>query len=136
MTREERELLITDLSCRLPYGLKIHINGEVQFLDSVMYDDGYYVNFVGDNKEGYALVYNDIQPYLYPMSSMTEEQKNEYYDIVNYISSDDTDNWQEGEFIYVDRMTNLLHFYHRNHIDYRGLIPMGLARDATGLKVY
>lgn len=27
-------------------------------------------------------------------------------------------------------------FYHKHHIDYRGLIPMGLAIDATGLNIY
>ena len=25
---------------------------------------------------------------------------------------------------------------HKNHFDYRGLIPMGLANDATGLNIY
>ena len=33
-------------------------------------------------------------------------------------------------------MTQLLHFFHKNHLDSRGLIPMGLAIDATGLKIY
>lgn len=27
-------------------------------------------------------------------------------------------------------------FYNKHHIDYRGLIPMGLAIDATGLSIY
>ena len=67
---------------------------------------------------------------------MTEDQKNEYYGIVNYISSVDTENWKEGEFIYVDQFSSLVHFYHRNHLDYLGLIPMGLAIDATGLNIY
>ena len=29
-----------------------------------------------------------------------------------------------------------IEFYHEHHFDYRGLIPMGLANDATGLNVY
>ena len=56
--------------------------------------------------------------------------------IVNCISPDDTDNWKEGEFIYVEQFTQLMHFYHKNHLDYRGLITMGLATDATGLNIY
>jgi hypothetical protein len=27
-------------------------------------------------------------------------------------------------------------FFNKNHIDYRGLIPMGLAIDATGKNIY
>ena len=70
------------------------------------------------------------------MSSMTEEQKEEYHYIVNYLSPDDTDNWREDEFIYVNQMTALLHFYLNNHLDYRGLIEKGLAFDATDKNIY
>jgi hypothetical protein len=27
-------------------------------------------------------------------------------------------------------------FFHKNHLDYRGLIPMGLANDASGKNIY
>ena len=72
------------------------------------------------------------------MSSMTDEQKEEYHHIVNYISPDDTETWMEGEFIYVDttQFLRLINLYHRNHLDYRGLINGGLALDATGLGIY
>ena len=93
------------------------------------------------DKDGYinhrrVYTVDDIKPYLFPLSSMTEEQIQEYTYIVNYISSDDTENWVEGEFIYVEQFTQLMHFYHINHLDYMGLIPMGLAIDATGLNIY
>jgi hypothetical protein len=29
-----------------------------------------------------------------------------------------------------------IEFYHRHHIDYQGLIQLGLAIDATGLDIY
>ena len=64
-----------------------------------------------------------IKPYLFPMSSMTEEQKEEFnslmvkdsYDILYYTP-------KAFDFLY------------ENHIDFRDLIPMDLAIDATGLK--
>jgi hypothetical protein len=90
-------------------------------------------DFLGDGD------YFDIEgfkPILFPLSSMTEEQKQEYTYIVNYISFDDTDNWKEGEFIYVKQIAQLMHFYHKNHLDYMDLIPMGLAIDATGKNIY
>ena len=144
MIQEEKDLLLKDLCARVPYGVKViskipinqneskEIVGQVT---SVHYNVG--IVQVG----GFDVIvdynpYFEIKPYLFPLSSMTEEQKQEYTYIVNYISSDDTENWKEGEFIYVEQFTQLMHFYHTNHLDYMGLIPMGLANDATGLNIY
>ena len=140
MTQEDKELLLKDICARLPYGVKCEIirwslDGEMVFLrrntsalkltmdnfNHIMSDDCY-----------------EVKPYLFPMSSMTDEQKEEYHHIVNYISPDDTETWMEGEFIYVDttQFLRLINLYHRNHLDYRGLINGGLALDATGLGIY
>ena len=121
---EEKNLVFKDLCGRIPYHVRVQLN-----------DNAYPDPFGAHNLEhfwGYTIV----KPYLFPLSSMTEEQKQEYTYIVNYISSDDTENWKEGEFIYVEQFTQLMHFYHINHLDYMGLIPMELAIDATGLNIY
>ena len=142
MTQEDKELLLKDLCARLPYGVKccIYNFGE----DTIRIKEDILWSVQGDNiltlksciEKGEAYMYHQIKPYLFPMSSMTEEQKQEYTYIVNYISPDDTDNWKEGEFIYVEQFTQLMHFYHINHLDYMGLIEKGLAIDATGLNIY
>ena len=139
MTQDDKELLMKDLCGRLPYGVKIQDTyykslepAPIWLLDL----DAQSVRLFAD--EGYQSI-EYIKPYLFPLSSMTEEQKTEYYDIVNYISPDDTENWAEGEFIYVDRenyFAALLHFYNKHHLDYRGLIPKGLALNATEFNVY
>ena len=140
MTHEEKDLLLKDLSARLPYKVK----GLVTFcgnrfmtahhIEDRTIDGNLYDRFAEFQDSWYDNV--TIKPYLFPLSSMTEEQLQEYTYIVNYISPDDTDNWKEGEFIYVEQFSQLLHFYHINHLDYIGLIPMGLAFDATGLNIY
>ena len=130
MTQTEYyDLLMKDLCGRLHYGTMISINGDNQYLDSIIYDDGYYVNFVGDNKEGYSLYYNDIKPYLFPLSSMTEEQRKEY----NNLQSIGVD--ECGDIIYFDTFESV-DWCNKNHFDYRGLIPIGAAIDATGLNIY
>lgn len=134
MTRENKELLLKDLCSRLLYFTKVQIKNKIVVLNSICDDDGYHFNFICDNKEGVNI--EQIKPYLFPLSSMTEEQKEEYTFIVDYISSDDSDTLAEGEFIYVDLITELMHFYNKYHLDYRGLIPKGLALDATGLNIY
>lgn len=134
MTQEDKNILLQDLCNRLPYGVKCQIPDKYGGYTSVIENidiTGYIVD-----SEGNLTEIELVRPYLFPLSSMTEEQKQEYTYIVNYISSDDTENWKEGEFIYVEQFTQLMHFYHTNHLDYRGLIPMGLANDATGLNIY
>lgn len=140
MTQEEKELLLKELCARLPYGVKYlgyswkyDIRQKLGYIDTLKYIDK--DGNIGTNRKRKITV-EDIKPYLYPLSSMTEEQKEEYTFIVDYISSDDSDNLAEGEFIYVDLITELMHFYHKHHLDYRGLIPKGLALDATGLNIY
>ena len=148
MTQEDKELLLKDICARLPYGVKAYVKNWSK-LDGKYYEDIYDVKSVFpslnevhvQSKTGSVDVilgyYDyDIKPYLFPLSSMTEEQKQEYAYIVNYISSDDTENWKEGEFIYVEQFTQLMHFYHINHLDYMCLIPMGPAIDATGKNIY
>ena len=148
MRKEEKEILIKDLCARLPYALYVeHIPTGVM---GSLHEMRVYPCYKGDDIDDYICLIDffedekyidikDIKPFLFPLSSMTEEQKEEYQGIVNYISVDDTDNWAEGEFIYVDRCNNfesLLHFYNKHHLDYRGLIPLGLAKDATGKNIY
>lgn len=137
LTQEDKLLLLTDLCGRMPFGVvctDTYLN-ETGTLSAIglNYDMGVLDK---DDGEDVSVYIPNCKPYLFPLESMTEEQKNEYHYIVNYISSDDTENWKEGEFVYVDQLSQLMHFYHINHLDYMGLIPKGLANDATGLNIY
>lgn len=119
MTKEDKVLLLKDLCCKLPYGVKCDINGKVEILNSICDDDGYYFNFIGENKEGYTL--EEVKPYLFPLSSMTKEQQ---IDLTKFVA-----NGIMKENIIYD-------WYNKNHFDYRGLIEKGLAIDATNLNIY
>ena len=141
MTQEEKELLLKDLCARQMYNVKCKVFRDANpytlsgVLHNEPYSQLYFEELDWKEFDGFVSV-KECKPYLFPLSSMTEEQKQEYTYIVNYISSDDTENWKEGEFIYVEQFNQLMHFYHINHLDYMGLIPMGLANDATGLNIY
>ena len=76
--------------------------------------------FCDDN--GWEYKVDEIKPYLFPLSSMTEEHQREESNIC------------AGHIIGYE--SNLIDFYNKYHYDYRGLIPMGLAIDATGLNIY
>lgn len=118
MTQEQKDLLLKDLCARLPYFTKVQIKNEIVVLDSICDDDGYHFNFIGDDREGVNI--EEIKPYLFPISSMTEEQKEDMIKSSCGIGSD----------------KNVFDWWNKNHFDYRGLIPMGLANDATGKNIY
>ena len=141
MTQEDKELLLIDLCARLPYGVKISIpdlwtqKREIEILDEIFKgDDGLY----RVNSKGQCIEY--IRPYLFPLSSMTEEQKEEYgkcYDIdLANCAKNLCDRLNGKDTINGYPMYNHIDWCNKNHFDYRGLIPMGLAIDATGLNIY
>jgi hypothetical protein len=129
MTQEEKDLLLKDLCARLPYGVKFMI--DKTYLTEDMITSGYdkTQELYGITREGnvellnmdYHMPIESIKPYLFPLSSMTEEQKKVYYD--KYCLSD---------YYALEKFD----WFNKNHLDYRGLIPKGIANDATGLDIY
>ena len=136
MTQEEKDLLLKDLSCRLPYGVKAYVkhwsNLEWKYYENVYTVKSTFpsLNEVHVQSEtgsvDVILGYPDyvIKPYLFPLENMTEEQKLELTTIKPYVSLN-----KNKEYLLFD-------WLNANHFDYRGLIPMGLAIDATGLNIY
>ena len=137
MTQEQKDLLLKDLCARLPYFTKVQIKNEIVGLDSICDDDGYHFNFIGDDREGVNI--KNIKPYLFPLSSMTDEQKN---DLIKNLKSNISVKNEEISFwnLYtanrMDQWKWVFEWCDKNHFDYRGLIPMGLANDATGKNIY
>lgn len=132
MTKEEKELLFKDLSARLPYGVLCDFAyniGHPQKLLSISLNEKYQIRLDSDeyvfgSGKSYGpsvMMIQDCKPYLRPMTSMTEEEEQEYYDLTH---QDEDDIWGKCLF---DKMTD---FCNQRHLDYRGLIPMGLALEA------
>jgi hypothetical protein len=123
MTQEDKELLLKDLCARLPYGVKVEYKNEIFDVEHVcpMYEE---VKL--DTYETWTVGVSDIKPYLFPLSSMTEEQLPYYITTLKY--SEETRGMVETP--------NSFDWLNKNHFDYRGLIEKGLAIDATGLNIY
>lgn len=135
MTQEEKELLFKDLCARLPYHTRV----------KVWLKDGTTEEGALDLEHNYGDVLRDafyynkivkIKPYLFPLSSMTEEQHNEFFSYYHNIEMAEvkaSGDYLKAAYIGDDAKYSWLN---KNHFDYRGLIPMGLAIDATGLNIY
>lgn len=121
MTQKDKELLIRGISCRIPYGIIVNVGGLFDAkLTSVNWHDEVSVE---DSVGLYHI--SEVKPYLFPLSSMTKEQKQEY----QYI----TERWMYDSSYSIGDSIDWLNAH---HFDYRGLIKKGLAIDATELNIY
>jgi hypothetical protein len=119
MTQEEKQLLLQDLCARLPYGVQCSCTwshevpngtiGCIQELSTFLIDE---IEII-DNPE-YDCQICDVKPYLRPMSSMTEEERKEFFEKWGL------DGWNINTFDWLNS----------HHFDYRGLIEKGLALEA------
>ena len=113
-----KELLLKDLSARLPYGVIVNIEYSKEHGSSYRLR----VCSEGDLKLNTDLLGLFIQeeiylkPYLRSMSSMTEEEKEEYQAFFNY----------DG----VEYPEEYIDWLNAHHFDYRGLIEKELAIEA------
>lgn len=127
MTQEQKDLLLKDLCGRLPYKVKAQIPNEYGGYTSAIYsidNDGYVVDF-----EGIHIEIEFIKPYLFPLSSMSDEQKVIYGDLCYAIIHSLAWDMQAA-------LNELVDWLNENHFDYNNLIPMGLANDCTNLNIY
>ena len=135
MTQENKELLLKDLCARLNTNLVCSIyrtdDYGVGYRDEILSGyckgDIWYEFYFGDDCGIGIDDVSKIKPYLFPLSSMTEEQKKEYAHIL-VMSSNLACSQLIGE--------TTQDWFNKNHFDYRGLIPKGLAEDATDKNIY
>lgn len=154
MTQEEKDLLLQELCARLPYGVKAYVKNWRNFKT---YEDIYVVKSVFPSlnevhvqselgSHDVILGYYDYEfkPYLFPMSSITEEQVYKFYCrfVQNDILFEDflSDYWYANSFhkilTSIDDCYDVITFFYENHIDFRGLIDKNLALDATVKNIY
>ncbi len=140
MEENLKQVLLKDLCARLPYGVKVY---DTKSSANVPYMNLCHVNgivnevFISSGMICRTASIEDIKPYLFPISSMTEEQKRELSNICkclihftdweiyfpNY-EDNNMGNWQK-----------IVSWMYKNHYDINGLIEKGLAIDASGLNI-
>ena len=144
MTQENKELLLKDLSARLPYGVEVNYK-EHEYdirhwkIDSlhtptysesgILIDTDYegWINFTeykgcGMSTGSRPLHLEKNLPFLRSMSNMTEEEKKKFKKLHEEVFM--------GSMPYISASTSFYDWLNAHHFDYRGLIPMGLALEA------
>lgn len=147
MSQEDKNLLLKDLCSRVPYHVKClyrNVEDEIKVgkLNIIQYDEERIViDTTSLDHKGSDVV--GVFPYLYPLSSMTKEQREEFLNI----QSEERQNLIMNEVIrhvygnLTFKIPTIISYKHidwlnKNHFDYRGLIEKELALDATGLNIY
>ena len=147
MTQEDKDLLFKDLCARIPYNVKCYNSkyGTDLAEEAICITVHYNHPCVQLGTHLYKL--EQVRPYLFPLSSMTEEQEKEIQEIVgnsdnaciirktyglklwlDYIDTDPT--------IWLDTIFEVQDYLNKNHFDYRNLINKNLATDCTNLNIY
>ena len=140
MTQKDKQLLLKDLCARLPYGVlgqcEIDASYDTEFetipqthkFQAVAYgfnEDTLFVCPMIENQDELEIANEEIangvyvfdfKPYLFPLSSMTKEQKDEY----QYI----TERWMNDPAYSI---SDSIDWLNKNNFDYSGLIEKGLA---------
>ena len=138
MTQEEKEILIKDLCARLSYGVKVAFFNEdltyhsepkaltgIECINNLNYSNL-------EDEDGNTTIVEFVKPCLFPLSSMTIEQRYELHDLIHNLNVLAI-NGEIGDWIV---SSSEIDWYNKNHFDYRGLISMGLALDATDKNIY
>ena len=136
MNTIDKELLLKDLCARIPHGVKVAFFNEdltchsepktligTECINNLNYS-------ILEDEDGNTTIVEFVKPYLFPLSSMTEEQYDQLY-IDSRVKNDSID--------ILDALANdmdAIDWLNAHHFDYRGLIEKGLAIDATGLNIY
>ena len=128
MTKEEKDLVMKDLCSRLPYGVYVQIVDRVGFTHTLVELNPEVIQKMWS--------YKSIKPYLRPMSSMTEEEREELKELT---AADIVTNTGFGYknlrgmcfgMMYLD-CQEIIDWFNKKMFDYRGLIPRGCAIAVT-----
>ena len=127
MTKEDKELLLKDLCARLPYSVQCCAKNNHKISGSL-------VGIIGENVHVFSSGHgvfsiNVIKLYLFPLSSMTEEEKEEYCQLQQRVI-------YNNKGVVNEDVTKYINWCYKKHLDINNLIPMKLAIDATRLNIY
>ena len=129
MTQKEKDLLLKDLCARLPYGVRVKLNGRKETSNKLTIDWLY----------TYSRHIEDIKLYLRPMSSMTEEEIEEFS--YRVFQQPDLNMVKEWKTLIIDgnQLSNAVDFLNERMFDWRkikrdnkyiSMIKAGLALEA------
>lgn len=143
MKKEDKELLIKDLCARVPYRVNVCLYEKETCILMGIDGDEVYLDVDSD-----SFYIESIKPYLRPLSSMTEEEKEELFNLCNFYVEEDWEGKKtevygieiasrsdpnycyDHEFKLWGVNMKAIDWLNKHHFDYRDLIEKDLAIEA------
>ena len=124
MKQEDLELLKTDLCERFPHQIYARLNDEDMRIIDISYSRGDIAfTLVGETKTYLGVEADRIRPYLRPMSTMTQEEMEEYRETFETYEN-------ENGLKLTYPSARSYDYLNKRRLDFRGLINLGLAIQA------
>lgn len=120
MNNEQKELLKRDLCARLPYGVKVVFdngNPAHKTCDMTLYGIDIWLGQVSTGNGNFIYDIEYIKPYLRPMSSMTDSEKEYFFGLTEMKCT-------------LGYAIDKVRFCLEHHLDMNKLIPKGIALEA------
>lgn len=136
----EKELLFKDLCARLLHGVKILHNGwdfdrdcEFSTVETLIGIDDRFIHTLWRGEKDKHSIQEpssilDYKPYLRPMSSMTEAEREKVRLFIQVVADENYGDWFSPSAW--QSMTEFDDYCCSRHLDHRGLISKGLALEA------
>lgn len=155
MKQQDKDLLLRDISARLPYGLKFKVDNTIPPIPSA---EDYRLGQVHDlltatgldieenciftKETGMDCVLKILKPYLRPISSLTDEEIDRLFDILKIPKDGGGTSWIKindclgikfilPEGTWIEDLAEIYDYLNSIHADYRGMIEKGLAIEVT-----
>jgi hypothetical protein len=132
MTKEDKILLVQDLSARLPYGVQIKYRDNfITTLHNMIVHPLYnnddsikdYVCLIDIYGDGSYVDIENVKPILYPLYHIPETNK-DCQTLLKIVHEDE---------LPLNESIEVIQFAYKNQYDFRGLIEKGLAIDGSTL---
>lgn len=127
LTEQEILTIFKCVTARLPYGIKVNYKGYVYPVEAVNKNMTLKLEGIDEWVE-----ISEIRPYLNGLTSLSEKISDEISDAnladgLFYLSNRDK---LSGVYLH----TNFIDVLNKNHLDYRQMVPAGIAYDSTKIK--
>lgn len=139
MTQEDKKLLLQDLCARLPHKVKMHVGEDLAMTLRQLDYKGFCESWENVDLKCHS---SWLLPYLRPISSMTEDEIDRLFDILQIDKDGKDEDWIKINDVYgikfffptgkwIENVAEAYDYLYSIHIDFRGLIHKGLAIEVT-----
>ena len=127
MTQEDKQLLLKDICSRLPYhDLWVQYDNKNWLAIGYGHERVELLSSIFSSAAGPCPLIDEIKPYLRPMDSMTEDEREEFRFVGGIMSY----NPQKDSWAIAALTPEAYDWLNEHHFDFRGLIEKGLALEA------